>query len=61
MLVSRGACSFADKAATLQAANVSLAIVFNNAPGACASVNLALQVLSHPRQALCNSLSIAGM
>lgn len=34
MLVERGACSFADKAATLQAANVSLAIVYNNAPGA---------------------------
>ena len=34
MLVARGACSFAEKAAMLQAANVSLAIVYNNAPGA---------------------------
>ncbi|KAK9818848.1 hypothetical protein WJX81_006352 [Elliptochloris bilobata] len=33
VLVSRGACSFADKAAALQAANASLAIVYNDAPG----------------------------
>ena len=34
MLVARGACSFADKAAMVGAANASLLIVYNNASGA---------------------------
>ncbi len=34
VLVVRGACSFAEKAAVLSAANASLAIVYNTEPGA---------------------------
>lgn len=38
MLVARGACSFAEKAATVGAANASLLIVYNNASGAGLSI-----------------------
>ena len=54
VLVARGACSFADKAATLLAANVTLAIVYNNAPGAsvlsstCSSAEASLASFLQP-------------